>query len=170
MAEFYKILKADPLGDPWTPNMPGAKPIQNFWCQVEGEELPVSIGKQVGNTLTPGQNVYGDLMKARSSKGNDYWKFKSAKVPDDVQRPADSAAPPTSVSGEIPGWFMPYGNMITDTYKMVKELHGGELQDEPETPKEEAKPVEQVSGEPLSEEDQTMLDDIFGGEKEPSDV
>lgn len=155
MAQFYKILKADPLGDPWTPSMPGAKPIQNFWCQVAEEELPVSIGKQVGNTLAPGQHVYGDLMKATSAKGNDYWKFKSAKVPDDVQRPADTAAPATQPSGDqtkVPDWFIPVLNQINDIHKMLKDLHGGE-----DTP-EEPKPAEP---EPLSAEDQATIDDIF---------
>lgn len=125
MAQFYKVLKADPLGDPWTPNAPDAKPIQNYWCQVENEELAVSIGKQVGNTLAAGEYIYGDLMKAVSQKGTDYWKFKSQKVPEGVTRPASTPAQATAqqatgVSGvvgdPVPGWFVPYGNMIREMY------------------------------------------------------
>lgn len=157
MGQFYKILKADPLGEPWTPKMAGAKPIQNFWCQVAEEELPVSIGKQVPNILTPGQNVYGDLMKATSAKGNDYWKFKSAKVPDDVQRPADTAAPAVD-SGSSPAWFKPYADKIDAMHKMVV----GE-----EEPAQEA---EKTSGEPLADEDKAVLDGIFGADPEPEEA
>ena len=117
MADFYKILKADPLGDPWTPNQPGAKAIQNYWCQVEGQALAVSIGKQEGNTLNPGEYVYGDLMYAKSQKGTEYWKFKSQQVPEGVQRPASTPAqaqaqqatgtPQPNMSAQMPEWFMP---------------------------------------------------------------
>lgn len=114
MAQFYKILKADPLGEPYTPNVPNAKAIQSYWCQVEGEEWNVMISKQVGNTLTPGEHVYGDLTKATSQKGNNYWKFKSQMVPEGVQRPASTPAQstaqaavgttPVDTSGTVPGW------------------------------------------------------------------
>lgn len=175
MAQFYKILKADPLGEPWTPSQPGAKAIQNYWCQVEGEEWAVSVGKQVGNTLVPGQHIYGDLLKARSQKGNDYWKFKSVQVPDDVQRPADTPAQataqqatgqrPVDMSATQPDWFQPWANMILDTYKMVKELHGGlekgAAVKEPEPAKEDAPAVD--------EETMAVVNEIFP-DAEPEEV
>lgn len=146
LSQFYKILKADPLGEPWTPNAPDAKPIQNYWCQVEGEELAVSIGKQVGNSITPGESIYGDLMKATSQKGTNYWKFKSAKIPEGVTRPASTPAQHQAqqatghvdMSATMPAWFQPWANMIHDTYKMTKDLHGGlvkgaAVKEEPET-------------------------------------
>lgn len=172
MSQFYKILKADPLGEPWTPSQPGAKAIQNYWCQVEGEEWAVSVGKQVGNTLTPGQHIYGDLMKAKSQKGTDYWKFKSAQVPDDVQRPADTLAQAVAqqatgrqvdMSATQPDWFQPWANMILDTYKMVKDLHGG--LEKGAAVKEE--PVKEV--EPVDEETMAVVNEIFP-DAEPDDV
>lgn len=170
MAQFYKILKADPLGEPWTPNAPDAKPIQNFWCQVEGEELAVSIGKQVGNTLTPGESVYGDLMKAQSQKGTNYWKFKSAKVPDGVTRPASTPAQATAqaatgqgvdLTGEMPGWFVPVYNMIEYIYKEMKKMDADAPAEEPTPAPEPAKGVEVLAGE-VDEETQATLDSIFG--------
>lgn len=122
MADFYKVLKADPLGEPWTPNKPGAKPIQNYWCQVDGQELPVSIGRQEGNPLHPGQHVYGDLVFTKSQKGNTYLKFKSAQVPDDVTRPTDDPSTPAQataqqavgadVSAPLPAGITPLVNQV----------------------------------------------------------
>lgn len=172
MAQFYKILKADPLGEPWTPSQPGAKAIQNYWCQVEGEEWAVSVGKQVGNTLTPGTHIYGDLMKARSQKGTDYWKFKGQKVPDDVQRPADTPAQAVAqqavghqvdMSATQPDWFQPWANMILDTYKMVKDLHGG--LEKGAAVKEPEAPVQ----EPVDAETMAVVNEIFP-DSEPEDV
>ena len=186
MSQFYKVLKADPLGEPWTPNAPDAKPIQNYWCQVEGEELAVSIGKQVGNHLTPGESIYGDLMKATSQKGTNYWKFKSAKIPEGTVRPASTPAQATAqqatghrvdMSAKQPDWFQPWANLILDTYKMVKELHGGlekgaAVKEEPvaEPVAEEPKKVEQIGGEPIDEETKQVLDDIFTPPEIPDEV
>jgi len=177
MAQFYKILKADPLGEPWTPSQEGAKPIQNYWCQVEGEELAVSIGKQVGNSLNPGEHVYGDLMKAQSQKGTNYWKFKSSKVPEGVTRPANSPAQataqaatgqqPVDMSATQPDWFRPWGNMIEFIYKEMKAMSTSDEPDVVTTPAPEpAKGVEVLAGE-VSEETQATLNDIFGDEPEP---
>lgn len=179
MAQFYKVLKADPLGDPWTPNQPDAKPIQNYWCQVEGEELAVSIGKQVPNTITPGESVYGDLMKAQSQKGTNYWKFKSQKVPDGVQRPANSPAQAQAqqatgggvdMSARIPDWFMPFGNMLIYVHAQLKAMDGDAADEPTQTAPAPSEPatapsteVEQIGGEPISEDDKAMLDGIFGG-------
>lgn len=165
MAEFYKILKADPLGDPWTPSQPGAKPIQNYWCQVEGQDWDVSIGKQVGNTLVPGQHVYGDLTYAKSQKGTEYFKFKGQKIPDDVQRPADSPAQSQAqqavgISGDTaPGWFHPYGSMIRFIYDEMKKMS-----DQPDHQIDGvgAKPKpEEVKEDPLDQETKAQLDEIF---------
>lgn len=140
----------------------------------------MSIGKQVPNTVTPGEHVYGDLMKARSQKGTDYWKFKSQKVPDDVQRPASSpaqaqaqqAVQPQGVdmSARQPDWFQPWGNMITYIYNEMKKMDADAVPEpstaEPLSQPEPAK-VEQVGGEPLPPEEKAMLDGIFGGGNEP---
>lgn len=179
MPAFYKILKADPLGDPWTPSQPGATAIQNFWCQVEGQANPVSIGKQVGNTLTAGQHVYGDLLYAKSQKGTEYWKFKSQQVPEGVDRPADTpaqaqaqaatqpATPASNVSAQMPGWFMPVANQIDYIWREMRKMDADAPQ-APLPPVLEPEPkVEQVGGEPIDEETQATLDAIFSPEPEP---
>lgn len=189
MADFHKILKADPLGDPWTPKISGAKPIQNWWCQVEGQDWAVSIGKQVGNNLRPGQHVYGDLKYAKSQRGTEYWKFESQKIPDDVTRPTDDPATPaqataqaatSSVGGDVmPQWFTPVYNMIKYIFDEMKKMDADAPQDEetPEpaaeptpTPNPEPKKPEQVGGEPIDEETQATLDDIFTPPETPDDV
>jgi len=173
MAQFYKVLQASPLGDPWTPQQEGAKPIQNFWCQVEGEELAVSIGKQVGNTLAPGQSVYGDLVKATSQKGTQYWKFKSQKVPEGVARPADPAPQgaegyadqwanknqPKMIGTDIPGWAVPLYNMVEYVYKEMKKMS-----DEPDI--NDTKPAPEVPAEEPKKEEPVDLDDLFETPKE----
>lgn len=151
MADFYKVLKADPLGEPWTPNVAGAKPIQNYWCQVEGMEQPVSIGRQEGNPLHPGTHVYGDLVFAKSQKGTQYWKFKSAAVPEGVVRPQDTTP---NLSSNIPAWFQPYGNMIEFIYKEMKAI---ETQEPPLEPA-----IEPPKLEPLDPDTQATIDDLFG--------
>lgn len=187
MAEFYKVLKADPLGEPWTPTAPGAKPIQNYWCQVEGQDWAVSIGRQTDNPLRPGMHVYGDLMYAKSQKGTEYWKFKGARIPEDVQRPVDDPSTPaqataqaatgtaayadkwaTEVGGQVPGWAVPFINQISDIEKKVdfivqwcKKMDG---EDEPAVPTEEPSNPS-VAGE-MDEKTQETLDAIFGGEPE----
>lgn len=169
MAEFFKILKADPLGDPWTPSQPGAKPVQNYWCQVEGQDKDVSIGRQVGNPLTPGQHVYGDLTYAKSQKGNEYWKFKSVQVPEDVQRPADSPAQAQAqqavggnASDVIPGWAITMNNMIEYIYKEMKKMS-----DEPDINESIVDAGKAVADTPAEEEVKVNLDDLFGGETVP---
>lgn len=185
MAEFYKVLKADPLGEPYTPNVPNAKPLQNYWCQFEGVEKAVSMSKQVGNSPGVGTSVYGDLMYAKSQKGTEYWKFKSQKVPEGTPRPADTpqqaAAQESlvpSASDLVPGWFIPYANMIRFIYD---EMKGVEAPKEvtPVTQHEvleEANKPELVAGEPLDPDTQATLDEIFGSPEvtpepeEPQDV
>lgn len=164
MGQFYKILTADPLGEPYTPGFAGAKPTQSYWCQFEGVDNNVMMGKQVGNVPIPGSHVYGDLMYAKSQKGNEYWKFKSAKVPDGVQRPQDAPKPSGTqqyadnwsqeVGGQIPAWAVPLFNMIEAMAKDIKELKGEDVVEEPLPPT--------LEPEPISEEEKTMLDDIFG--------
>lgn len=159
MSEFYKILKADPLGDPYESH--GNK-IQTYWCQVEGQEKAVSIGKQEGNVLRPGQHVYGDLMYAKSQKGTEYWKFKGAKVPDGVQRPEDSAAPSTPANQQFdaPAWFIPYGNMIEAMHKHLGLVDSGII--------EGAKPA--VKHEPAPTPDEkAKVDDLFNDEFDPAE-
>lgn len=184
MSQFYKLLKADPLGDPWTPNFPDAKPIQNWWCQVEGEEWPVSIGKQVGASLTPGQHVYGDLLKAKSQKGTDFWKFKSAKVPEGVPVPADTPAQAVAqqatgqnISEQAPAWFTPFANQMSAIEKMVKDLHGGYETDAVPVVEEHVKTDAEIAQDEadqaaanaaLDTETQATLDEIFP-DNEPAD-
>lgn len=189
MADFYKILKADALGEPWTPSQAGAKPVQNYWCQVEGQDWAVSVGRQVDNPLAPGTHIYGDLTYAKSQKGTEYWKFKGQKVPDDVQRPADSPAqataqqatgtfpgqPTANMSAQMPDWFIPVNNMILFIYKELRKMS-----DEPEQvtsipganysgankPQPKQTKPEVIGGAPLDEETKANLDNIFGDEPE----
>lgn len=167
MSQFYTILKADPLGEPWTPNAPDAKPIQNYWCQVAEEELAVSIGKQVGNTITPGESIYGDLMKATSQKGTNYWKFKSAKIPEGVTRPASTPAQHQAqqatghvdMSATMPAWFQPWANVLETIYRDVKALKGEETTTIPGI---KAKPVEK----PVDDDTLAVIKEIFPTEPE----
>lgn len=175
MSQFFKILKADALGEPWTPSSPNAKPIQNYWCQVEGQDKAVSIGKQVGNPLVAGQHVYGDLMYAKSQKGTEYWKFKGALVPEGVQRPADTPAQAqaqeatggqTDISSGMPGWFMPVANQIDYIFRQMREMDTTLPENQVD-----AEPITQVqalevAGDPLDEDTSAMLDDIFGKTEE----
>lgn len=165
MGQFYKVLKADPLGDPWTPSFEGAKETQTYWCQLEGVDKDVSIGRQTPKAVVPGESVYGDLVYAKSQKGTEYWKFKSAKVPDGVQRPATTPAQATAqqaVQGDgAPAWFQPYGNMIDYIYKEMKKMDADGGDEEPQEP---AKPVE----EPV--DDKAVIDGIFGGEEPEPEV
>lgn len=172
MAEFFKVLRADPLGEPWTPQQAGAKAIQNFWCQIEGQEQAVSVGRQVDNPLRAGMHIYGDLLFAKSQKGKQYWRFRGAKVPEGVSRPTDDPSTPAQataqqatgrsvdMSAQMPDWFQAWANTINDIYKMVKELHGGL----PEEPKKTG--VEVIAG-TVDQETKDTLDEIFGDTPEP---
>lgn len=165
MAGFYKILKADKLGDVWTPSMQGAKPLQRWWCQVEGQDKAVSINRQTDNELRPGQNVYGDLLYAKSQKGTEYWNFKGQKVPDGVQRPMDSPSTPAqaaaqeAVGGQMPAWFLPTHNMVKYIYDEMKKLETPE-------PHAQTKAFNDVMMDnepaPATDAEKDMLDDIFG--------
>jgi hypothetical protein len=187
VADFFKILKADPLGEPWQPRAAGAKPVQNWWCQVEGQEWAVSIGKQVGNTLRPGQHVYGDLKYAKSQKGTEYWKFDSQQVPDDVQRPTDDPSTPAQataqaatgavVGDQIPAWAIPLYNMVEYIYNEMKKMDAdapppkdAQTQLDTEPTPEPAAGVEQLSGDPIDPETKQTLDEIFTPPETPEDV
>lgn len=162
MAQFYKVLKADPLGEPWESH---GKQNQTYWCQVEGEEWAVSIAKQVPNTITPGQHVYGDLLKARSQKGTDYWKFKSSAVPEGVVRPADSPAQAVAqqavgvdMSATMPGWFKPWANILETIYKDVKALKG---EDDNTIPGIQTNKPAEPAVEPVDEDTTAIVKEIF---------
>lgn len=176
MSQFFKVLKADPLGDPYTPNFQGAKPTQTYWCQFEGVDKDVSVGKQVRDdgapALVPGQQVYGDLMYAKSQKGTEYWKFKSAKIPEGVERPANTPAQATAqqatgseVGGQVPGWAVPLFNMVEYIYKEMKKMDT-EAED-PIVEKQDAPATTEVSAEPIDEDTKKTLDDIFGQPEVP---
>ena len=180
MADYYKVLTASPLGEPWTPNFPDAKPLQSYWCQFENVDKDVKITKQVPNVVSPGDQVYGDLAYAKSQKGNEYWQFKSQKTPDGQPR-ATSAPQATAqaatgqstghnMSALIPDWFMPYGRQIEFIYLAMKAL-----EDTPSEPL--ATPLTQTSVltladdvEPLSAETEKLMNEVFGVEEIPTDM
>lgn len=178
MADFYKVLKADPLGVPWTPNKPGAKAIQNYWCEVEGQEKAVSIGRQVDNPLRPGVYVYGDLVYTKSQKGTKYWKFKSQQVPEGVARPTDDPATPAQataqqatgsqpVGTDVPAWAVPLYNMVEFIYKEMKAMSVGE-DDLPASKEPSTNGVEVLAGD-VDEVTQQTLTEIFGEPETPED-
>lgn len=183
MADFHKVLKADPLGEPWTPSQPGAKPIQNYWCQVEGQEWAVSIGRQTDNPLTPGTHVYGDLLYAKSQKGTEYWKFKSQQVPEDVTRPADTPAqataqqatgtqPVSNMSAAMPDWFLPINNMIKYIYEQMRAMDDNapkELEGIGAKPKQKTTATEVVGGVELDPATKAEIDDILNTPEVPED-
>jgi hypothetical protein len=172
MADFYKVLKADPLGEPWTPNKPGAKPIQNYWCQVEGQDWAVNIGRQTDNPLLPGMHVYGDLTYAKSQKGTEYWKFKWQKVPEDVPRPTDDPSTPAQaqaqqatgmVGGDVPGWFIPFANQLEYIYQQMKKMDTDDINVDVDAPIE----IEEPGA--IDEETQATLETIFGETEVPEE-
>lgn len=182
MADFHKVLKADPLGEPWTPDQPGAKPIQNYWCQVEGQEWAVSVGRQTDNPLLPGQHIYGDLTYAKSQKGTEYWKFKSQKVPEGVTRPADTPAQaqaqqatgtqPSNMSAAMPDWFLPINNMIKYIYEQMRKMDDDapkEIEGIGAAPKPAPKTTEVVGGVDLDPATKAEIDDIFNTPEVPED-
>lgn len=139
MAQFYTLTEVSMMGDPYFPPEPGAKPVQSYWCQVAEEELPVMIGKQVRDDGQPalqvGDQVYGELLKRTSGKGNPYWKYKSEKIPEGTPRPQQAPRTPAQAVaqetiGAVPGWFLPVANQINDIERMVKAIYsdiGGEV-------------------------------------------
>jgi hypothetical protein len=177
MSNFYKVLKADPLGEPWTPNAPGASPIQNYWSQIEGEDWPVSIGKQLPNTVAPGDVIYGDLMKETSKKGTDYWKFKSARIPEGTAIPAGALPHRTPSSNEtpnassgMPGWFIPVAKQIEYIYKEMKKVDGDTVVEDMEAEAEIDSKAEVKDKFFISPEQKAIMDDIFGGPIEPTEI
>lgn len=72
-------------------------------------------------------------MKATSQKGTNYWKFRSAKVPEGVTRPASTPAQHQAqqatgvdMSATMPDWFQPWANVLETIYRDVKALKGEE--------------------------------------------
>lgn len=188
--KFYRVLKADPLGDPWTPSAANAKPLQTFWCQFEGVDKPVQMAKQIPNTpsLTYGQ--FGYLIPAKSQKGTDYFKFKSQQAPPEMEQPrydatdgavATSSTPsPTqphpSAQVDIPLWFAPFGIMIRGLHEdLIGRAQRGvdehpPTEDRPLTQTEVLEEAKQLDDEPPTVEGigggtitQDELENIFGG-------
>lgn len=179
MADYYKVLTADPLGEPYTPNFPDAKPLLSYWCQVEGQEKSVMITKQVGNAVTPGDVVYGDLAYAKSQKGNEYWKFKSQKTPEGQPRPtsaaqgvAQQATGQTQMSSRIPDWFIPFGKQIEYIYLEMRKLDDTAPKEVVETPLTQHDVLKAVAEEnqdkpAMTPEQQATYDEVFGGVPTP---
>lgn len=167
MAEFYKVLTAEPLGDPYSAH---GKMLQNFWCQFEGVDKAVSLSKQVPNTPQLGGYVYGNLMYAKSQKGNEYWKFKSEKVPDGMPRPASTPAQATAqaavgqtpnTSSSMPDWFMPIANQIDYIFREMRKMDS-EAPENQQPPVQTTAPELEVAGEPLDPDTAAQIEDIFG--------
>ena len=165
MPQFYQVLKADPIGDPYTPSMAGAKPLQSFWCQVEGVEEGVMISKQVPNTPSLTEGHYGVLEQRTSKKGNQYWKFTSMQMPQGTSKPRYDAQPeaqaaPSGVSAKM---FHELEQRVTNLETLLA-TPSLTTSSKPETT--EAK--EGVGGGEITKEE---LEDIFGGEMaDPVDI
>src|SRR5690606_32919324 len=124
MAQFYNLTSFQQADSPAWSNEYGT--FQTFWANFEGIEGGVMINKRAGTQPAVGQ-VYGDLIQATSAKGNTYWKFKSQTIPAGTPRPATAVtnpvgAPVPDVSGQVPGWFLPFGNMIQYIYNEMKKM------------------------------------------------
>lgn len=130
--KFFRILKADPLGEPWSAN---GGTFQTFWCQFAGVEHPVKVNKKAGSTpsLTTGQ--FGYLLEQTSQKGTKYYQFKGQQVPQgmaipsyaDAAEPSQPAQPAPSQAPvhpsdqkEMPYWFAPYAMKINFIYEEMK--------------------------------------------------
>lgn len=190
MPGFYRVLKADPLDGEYTPDMPGAKPIKSYWCQVEGEELPVMMSKQVPNTPSLTEGHYGVLEDKQSAKGTKYKKFTSMQIPQGQRKPQYSetlaqggtAYAPTADASEVPAWFIPYARAIKEVVEYVREQNAEDTITKP-APAEPTTATEEHVGEPEQAEPPTArdvgstqtitreeLEDIFGGPVEPLEI
>lgn len=162
MGQFYKILKSNKLGEPYNSH---GKDVQSWWCQVEGQELPVMIGKMVGNELHPGQHVYGDLIQRQGKKGP-YWKFQGSQVPDGVERPQDApapAAPEPREQFDMPAWFIPYGNMIEQMHPLICGTDSGIIEGvkpAKHQPKQDVVVTSEEIDDMFNDSDEINLDDI----------
>lgn len=157
MPQFYRVLKADPIGDPYTPSMAGAKPLQSFWCQVEDVDDPVMISKQVPNTPSLTEGHYGVLEQRTSAKGNPYWKFTSMQMPQGTSKPKyDAASAPVQqdTSGVSAKMFHDLEQRVSNLEKLMA------------TPAVEDKAVGVAGSETTKEE----LEDIFGGSLDIVDI
>jgi hypothetical protein len=163
MGEFYKILTASKLGDPYESH---GKKIQSWWCQVEGQDKDMMIGKMEGTEVRPGQHNYGDLILKTSKKGTEYWKFQGAKVPDGVTPPADEAVAsvPAGEQFDMPAWFIPYGNMIEQMYKAAGLHDDGIIEGAKPAikhePKEDVVATSEDIDDMFNDSDEINLDDI----------
>lgn len=151
MPQFYQVLKADPIGDPFTPNQPGAKPLQSYWCQVKDVEEAVMITKQIPNTPSLTEGHYGVLEQRTSKKGNPYWKFTSMQIPQGESKPryaADSAPVQQAPSGVSAGMF----HVLEQRVSNLEALLATPKQDEPkvEAPVDKAK-LEEIFGEEIDD-------------------
>lgn len=179
MSKFYEILTASPLGDPWGEGNKN----QTYWCQVDGIDFPVSISAQ--KPINPGDQKYGDLITddGKPFKGakSEYYRFKSAMVPQGTQRPQSTGnAAPTQQTNTavddsvVPQWFNPYAIMLKQMYEWEKMKHIPVPKEEepfyepkPEEKKVEAPATEPIGGGSITKEE---LEDIFGGELAPIDM
>lgn len=185
MPQFYRVLKADPLGDPYTPNRPNAKPLQSFWCQVAGVVEPVMMSKQVPNTPSLTEGHYGVLEDKVSQSGNAYKKFTSMQTPQGTQRPrydaqeATTQSAPTATQADaqtvhpsdqkdMPFWFAPYAMKINYVYDQMKQVDQPVV-GEPlpqmfaltEANKADEEAVETIGDTTITKDE---LEDIFGGQ------
>lgn len=118
--KFFRVLKADPLGDPWTPEADGAKPLQTFWCQFEGVDLPVQMSKQVPNTPSLIYGQFGYLIEKVSQKGTKYYKFKGQKAPEELDQPRYDAT-----DGMVA--TQPYGIQVPASFGQSSRDFGAEI-------------------------------------------
>lgn len=158
---YFRILKADPIGDEWSAN---GGVFQSFWCQFEGIEEGVKVNKKVGNTpsLTYGQFGYLTEQTTKSGKnaGKKYWQFKGMAAPDDMPAPRYDAAD-AEVATRPAGRTANPDDFVSrqefdDLHELVLSL--AEKFDQLNGKGDEKKVAEKTS-----EVDKATLEEIFGG-------
>jgi len=126
VTKFYKVVSASPLGDPFM-NSHG-KSQQSFWCQIDGVDLPVMITKNEGNTPSLTQGNYGFLAELKHGKKTDYYRFRSAPIPQGMEVPSYAEVkttvptrPAVVSDSDIPMWFVPFGAAIKEILTYIRE-------------------------------------------------
>lgn len=139
MGQFYNITGFQEAGAPWS-NSYGT--FQTYWVDMtddQGNSFSAQMGKKIGSAPQIGQ-VYGRLEQKTSQNGNQYYKFASEQKPSgqpvqqgvvhspqQYQQQTRQAQQPVQpvqgiVGDTIPGWFVPYGNMIKYVFDEMKKM------------------------------------------------
>lgn len=103
MAQSWKVTKAfrgkdQNTGEPQTKVVSGHE-VDVYLAQVEGQQYPgwLTVNKQPGTTLNPGDEIYGDIEAWPNGKA----KFTRQSKPQGYTQPAQGSAPQQPSNGNL---------------------------------------------------------------------